>query len=78
MGDTSLASIEAARRAPFTRLSDRMSFGAADDVDDTMMNILSQRVDPAPFADDGDDDEMFDMPPMGMAEYCPHLEKVGC
>lgn len=69
-GDTSLASIEAARRAPFTRLSDRLSFGAGDDdVDDTMMNILAQRVDPAPFADD--DDDMFDMPPMGMGECGP-------
>ena len=66
--DTSIASIEAARRAPLNRLSDRMSFGAADDVDDTMMNILAQRVDPAPFGDD-DEDEMFDMAPMGMGEY---------
>jgi len=67
-GDTSIASIEAARRGPLTRLSDRMSFGAADDeVDDTMMNILAQRVDIAPFGDDYDD-EMFDMAPMGMGE----------
>jgi hypothetical protein len=68
-GDTSIASIEAARRGPLTRLSDRMSFGAGDDdVEDTMMNILSQRgVDLAPFGDD-DDDEMFDMAPMGMGE----------
>jgi hypothetical protein len=67
-GDTSIASIEAARRGPLTRLSDRMSFGAADDeVEDTMMNILAQRgVDLAPFGDD--DDGMFDMAPMGMGE----------
>jgi hypothetical protein len=46
-----------------------MSFGAGDDdVEDTMMNILSQRgVELAPFGDD-DDDEMFDMAPMGMGE----------
>ena len=45
-----------------------MSFGAADEVDDTMMNILAQRVAPAPFGDD-DDDEMFDMPSMALGEY---------
>jgi hypothetical protein len=76
-GDTSIASIEAARRAPLTRLSDRMSFGAADDVDDTMMNILAQRVDLAPFGDDDDDDEMFDMAPMGMGEYSLYERRGG-
>jgi len=61
--DDTLNSIEGARRAPVTRLSDRLSFGvgATDDVDDTMMNILANREQASAF---GMDDSMdFGVPP---------------
>jgi hypothetical protein len=65
--DDTLQSIEGARRAPLARLSDRLSFGA-DEVEDTMMNILANRPDPAPFGDDSVDfgDQGFQM-----GEYIP-------
>ena len=54
--DDTVQSIEGARRAPFTRLSDRLSFGpASDDVDDTMMDILAHRNDPVGFPDESFD-----------------------
>ena len=60
--DDTLQSIEAARRAAVTRLSDRLSFGApgSDDVDDTMMDILANRqMDHGGFADESME---FDQP----------------
>jgi hypothetical protein len=54
--DDTLQSIEGARRAPVTRLSDRISFGGADDIDDTMMDILAHRTDDI----GGFPDESFD------------------
>ena len=59
----SMNSIEGARRAPITRLSDRLSFGAGaeEDVDDTMMNILAHREQASAFGMDDSID--FGVPP---------------
>jgi len=68
--DDTVQSIETIRRAPFNRLSDRLSFGA-EDVDDTMMDILANRADTSGggFADESLD---FGAPPI--EEYIPPVE----
>ena len=68
--DDTVQSIETIRRAPLNRLSDRLSFGA-EDVDDTMMEILANRADPSGggFADESLD---FGAPPID--EYSPPLK----
>jgi hypothetical protein len=45
--DDTLQSLEGARRMPLNRLSDRLSLGVDSDVDDTMMDIRANRLDPA-------------------------------
>ena len=90
---TGARSVEGARRAPLTRLSDRLSFGVGDEVDDTMMNILANRpVEPLPPLDDdtfefgdvmhGDfgDDNTLELGAVGddiEGEYTANLKRLG-
>lgn len=74
--DDTVQSIEGARRAPLGRLSDRLSFGVepGSDVEDTMMNILSQRPDATGLQDDTFD---FDVPPAQFGELAfPHFAEL--
>ena len=64
--DDTVQSIENIRRAPLNRLSDRLSFGA-EDVDDTMMDILANR--PEPIDDGGFADESLEFGEAPMEEY---------
>jgi hypothetical protein len=64
-----------------------LSFGAADEVDDTMVNILANRPEPRPFEDDtvdfgigqfGDDDTL-ELDPVGddiEGEYTANLKRL--
>ena len=61
-----MQSIEGARRAPLTRLSDRLSMGVGSDVDDTMMDILANRMDQV---GGGFPDESMDLGGEPMLEY---------
>src|SRR5947207_15526936 len=71
--DDTVQSIETIRRAPLNRLSDRLSFGT-DEVDDTMMDILANRGDAVPFADESLD---FGEPPQLQEEYYPQTVAAG-
>jgi hypothetical protein len=69
--DGTVQSIETIRRAPLNRLSDRLSFGA-EEVDDTMMDILANRPDPF-IADGGFADESLDFGAPPLEEYAVRL-----